>query len=146
MYRNGRPEDQVFDGAELLCRRYVQEHLINGQFSPAGFSFKTSGPSVNRQKYSDPEDVLFLPDGTFCDECGVLEFAVWNIPARIQGGQSAYVFSPRHVPEDLNYAHSEIWCDSEEPTGGCVEPTRAVKKKLRAILGQHAFPRIAACK
>jgi hypothetical protein len=144
MYRNGRPEDQVFDGAELLYRRYLQEHLIDGKFSSVGFSFEGTGPSVNRQKYSDPEDVLFLPDGTFCDEYGVLEFAVWQVPARIEGERSVYVFSPKHVPEDLNYAHSEVWCDTEEHTGRCVRPTKAVRKKLRAILGQRAFPRIPA--
>jgi hypothetical protein len=143
--RSGRPEDQAFGPDELLYRRYLQEHWVNGQFTGLGFRFPRQ--SVNRQRYSEPEDVLFLEDGTFDDEWGVLEFAVRDIPPRLpEQGFPGFVFFPKHVPLEMNFAHSELWCDHEQRTGGYVEPGTTVKKFLRAKLSQRVFPRIPARK
>jgi hypothetical protein len=145
MYQRGRVEDPEFDPGELLYRRYLKEHWIDGIFSNTGFSFPKQ--SVNRQKYSEPEDVLFLPDGTFDDERGVLEFAVRDIPLILpEGGGPAFVFFPKHVPEEVNFAHSEVWCDRAAKTGEYVEPNRTVKKLLRTKLSQRVFIRIPARK
>jgi hypothetical protein len=145
MYRRNRPEDRVFGPDELLFRRYLQSHWIDGSFSPLGFRFaENSGQSVNRQKYSEPEDVLFL-NGTFDDEWGVLEFAVRDIPQKLSEDPApAFVFFPKHVPEELNFAHSEVWVwsDREEGTGGYAAPSKAVRKLLRAKLSQRVTIRI----
>jgi hypothetical protein len=131
MYRRGRTEDTVFGPDELLYRRYLKEHWIDGSFSNLGFKFPDdSGQSVNRQKYSEPEDVLFL-NGTFDDEMGVLEFAVRDIPQRLSVDRGpGFVFFPKHVPEELNFAHSEVWCDREERTYEYVTPCRRPFKNV----------------
>jgi hypothetical protein len=148
MRRSGRPEDQDFGPDELLYRRYLQSHWVAGHFSDLGFRFsRESGQSVNRQRYSEPEDVLFLEGGAFDDDWGVLEFAVRDIPPRLpEQGFPAYIFFPKHVPLELNFAHSEVWCDLERRTGNYVEPPKTVKKLLRAKLSQRVFPRIVARK
>jgi hypothetical protein len=148
MHRRGRAEDPVFGPDELLYRRYLQAHWIGGCFSPLGFKFSdNSGQSVNRQKYSEPEDVQFLEDSTFDNDWGVLEFAVRDIPAKLpEDGTPAFAFFPRHVPEELNFAHSAVWCDREERTDGYVAPSPTVKKLLRARLSQRVTIRIEARK
>jgi hypothetical protein len=148
MYRHGRAEDPDFSPNELLYRRYVQQHWIDGRFAPEGFRFsENSGQSVNRQKYSEPDDVLFLNDGTYDDDLGILEFAVRDIPVRLPENDSpAFVFFPKHVPEELNFGHSEVWCDKEERTGRYVEPNKVVKKLLRTKISQRVFIRIPARK
>ena len=89
--------------------------------------------------------MLFLNDGTFADEMGVLEFAVSGIPKELPvNGPAKYLFFPKHVPEDLNFAHSELWCDSVQVTGGYVRPGKIIRKELRAILSQHVSPKIEA--
>lgn len=78
---------------------------------------------------------------------GVYDFPVEALPTEstcpITG--RAYTFFPKHEPLDNNYAHTEIWCDdlprtSSPPT----EPTKAVKKELRAIISQSITIRIEA--
>ncbi len=144
MYQRGRVEDLQFDPGELLYRRYKREHWIDGTFSNTGFRFPRQ--SVNRQKYSEPEDVLFLPDGTFDAEMGVLEFAVRDIPSTLQHEGPTFVFFPKHAPLPENFSHSELWCDRAERTGEYVEPNTTVKKLLRAKLSQHVAIRIPARK
>jgi hypothetical protein len=141
MLRNGRAEDQVFDQHELLYRRYMSDHLHDNKIIDASFGFP--GTSVNRSKYSQPEDAL-LSDGGQFDGCGVLEFAVKSIPALLVDGVGVrFVCFPRHVPLDDNYSHSEIWCEREERRGVPANPSSATKKKFRAMLSQHVRVRIA---
>ena len=146
MHRRDRAEDPAFGSDELLYRRYLQAHWIGGCFSPLGFSFSEhSGQSVNRQKYSEPEDVQFFENGTFDNDWGVLEFAVRDIPPILpEDGAASFVFFPKHIPEELNFAHSEVWCDREERTGGYVRPSKTVRKLLRAKLSQRVLVRIEA--
>lgn len=144
MLRNGRPEDLIFRPEELLYRRYLNDHWIEGLFSPAGFKFPKQ--SVNRQKYSEPEDVLFSEDGSL-DGYGVLEFATRDIPPRLlETGTPVFVFFMKHVPQEENYAHSEIWCETEQTTGQYVNPSPAIKKRFRTKLSQHVTVRIPAQK
>jgi hypothetical protein len=143
MYQRGRPEDQEFGLVELLYRRYLRDHWIEGHFSDLGFRFPRQ--SLNRQKYSEPEDVLLSDEGTYHVGYGVLEFFVSDIPTRLQApGTHVFVFFPKHVPKALNYAHSELWCDTEQQTGSYVEPSSIIKKLLRAKLSQHVSIRIIA--
>jgi hypothetical protein len=142
MFRNGRAEDQVFGKDENLYRRYIKEHWVNNTFVGAGFQFPR--PSVNRQRYSEPEDVIYSDEGEF-DGCGVLEFSVEHIPQRlVDGAGKAYVFFPWHTPDEDNYAHSEIWCESESERGQQADPNSTTKKKFRTMLSQHAKVKIEA--
>jgi len=141
MKMDGRPQDNHFELTEKLFRRYAQVHYINGQFSNAGFQFPRQ--SVNRQKYSQAEDVLFDERGTYRD-WGVLSFRVDDLPSRFPTEEPRYTFSPRHQPVEDNYAHSEVWCDRLPTTGQYVEPSPQVKKLFRAVLSQRITIEIVA--
>ena len=103
MRRNGRPEDQSFEASEKLFRRYTRSYYFNGQFSNTGFSF-SSPQSVNREKYSQPEDVLFSETNEFANE-GVLSFKVEDLPAAFPTHDPRYTFQPKHIPLEIDYAH-----------------------------------------
>jgi hypothetical protein len=142
MRRNGRPEDQEFAPTEKLFRRYTREHYINGQFSNVGFAF-TSPQSLNRQKYSEPVDVLFSETGEFAS-WGVLSFKAGDLPTSFPADNPRFTFFAKHVPREDNYAHSEVWCDSLPATGKYVMPNKQVKKLFRASLSQRIVIEIAA--
>jgi len=140
--RNGRPEDQDFLPAERLFRRYRREDYLDNQFSGLGFAFPKQ--SVNREKYSDPTDVLFSGTDEF-DGWGVLYFTVQDLPPRFPVDAATYSFYPKHVPEEEMYPHSEVWCDSLPPTGNYVEPTsKSIRKLFRAFISQRVRVEIEA--
>jgi hypothetical protein len=141
---NGRAADPVFEGAEKLFRRYLREHLVNGQFSNAGFRLSRPN-SVNREKYSLVEDVLLSLDDRHVGS-GVWSLRVEDLPAEFPPEKPQISVFPQHLPVDENYAHSEIWCDRIERTGQHVEPNNETKKLLRAILSQRVHIEIAATK
>ena len=140
--RNGRPEDQKFLAEERLFRRYRREDYIDNQFSGLGFAFPKQ--SVNRAKYSNPEDVLFSTASEF-EGWGVLYFRVQDLPLRFPTDTARYTFYPKHVPEDEMYPHSEVWCDSLPQTGAYVEPaSKSVRKLFRAFMSQRVKVEIEA--
>lgn len=142
MLRNGRPEDQVFAPEEILFRRYIKDHWVENLIVPAHFSFPR--PSVNRQKYSEPEDAISAADGSL-DGYGVLEFEVRGIPAQLADGQGTmYRFFASHVPNEENFSHSEIWCSIGNQNQNQAVPSSSVKKKFRTMLSQHVRVRIEA--
>lgn len=142
MFRNGRAEDQNFGKDELLYRRFLSEHLVNGKVLDACFRFPR--PSVNRSKYSEPEDALFSEDGSL-DRFGVLEFRVDIVSVRLTDDSgTAFVFFPCHVPLDRNFSHSEIWCEHEQTRGQQVTPSLTAKKKIRAMICQHVKVKVEA--
>ena len=142
MLRNGREPDQAFEQEEMLFRRYIKEHWENNRIVDAHFSFPR--PSVNREKYSSPEDVLYSENGRY-NGWGVLEFAVSHLPSPIaDGAGTAYVFFPFHAPEEQNYAHTEIPCERQDHPGSDANPSSTVKKTFRAKLSQQARVRIEA--
>jgi hypothetical protein len=134
MKRNGRPEDPVFGGSEKLFRRYKSEHIVNGSFTGVGLSFKNA-PSLNRENYSEPKDVLFSETDEFAN-WGVVSFRVQEIPSPLPPDNPRYNVSPKHIPLEDNYAHTEVHCEGI-PAAGYVEPTPAIRKFLRATLGQR---------
>lgn len=142
MKRNERAEDQDFRATEKLFRRYTREHYINGQFSNTGFAF-TSPQSVNRQKYSEPTDVLFSETDEFA-EWGVLSFKCEDLPESFPPDDPQYTFFAKHVPMEDNYAHSEVWCDGRPATGEYVRPSKQLRKLFRAALSQRIVIEIAA--
>jgi hypothetical protein len=135
MKRNGRPVDPIFNGSEKLFRRFRSEHIASGTFTGVGLSFKDDAPSVNRQKYSFPDDVLFTEGGEYAN-WGVISLRVRDIPSELPDGSPRYRIGPRHDPLEDNYAHSGIHCEGI-PAQGYVEPSPAVRKILRATLGQR---------
>ena len=142
MKRNGRAEDALFEPAEKLFRRYKCEHFIAGKFSNMGLSF-SNPPSVNRQKYSEPSDVVFSETNEFA-EWGVLSFEVQHLPTPVPQDHPEYSLFPRHMPLEDNYAHSEVHCDCVPPSGTYVEPRPAIRKLLRTTLSQRITVEIEA--
>jgi len=140
--RNGRPEDQEFLPEERLFRRYRREDYLGNQFSGLGFAFPKQ--SVNRGKYSNPEDVLFSNTDEF-EGWGVLYFRAQDLPLRFPPDVAQYTFYPRHVPDDEMYPHSEVWCDRLPQTGAYVEPaSKSVRKLFRAFMSQRVRVEIEA--
>lgn len=142
MHRNGRPDDQTFNKAEKLFRRYTRAHYINGQFSNTGLSFD-SPPSVNREKYSEPQDVIFSEAEEFAN-WGVLSFRVSDLPNEFPVEKPQYRFFPKHVPMEDNFSHSEVWCDLLPAKGTYVKPSKQLRKLFRAVLSQRCVVEIIA--
>jgi hypothetical protein len=141
MKRNGRPEDPVFEPTEKLFRRYKRQHVVGGAFSGVGLSFKDA-PSLNREKYSQPQDVLFSETDEFAN-WGVLSFQVQHIPPSFPPEHPQYTLFPKHTPLEDNYSHTELYCVGT-PSAGYIEPGPAVRKLLRAALSQKITVEIEA--
>ena len=108
VYRNERDPDQNFAGDEFLFRRFPKSSLVNGWPTPLTIFpiEQESGISVNRSRYSLPQDVL-EPDccnGNHRTGMIVLEFAVSDLPDRIAADGREYAFVPKHVPHKCCYA------------------------------------------
>jgi len=119
MKRRGRAEDPVFEPVERLFRRYKREHIVGGAFSGVGLSFKDA-PSLNREKYSKPQDALFSEADEFVD-WGVVSFQVQQIPPSVPPERPLYNLFPKHAPLEDNYSHTEVHC-VRIPSSGYVEP------------------------
>ena len=121
-----------FEPGEHLYRRYDPLHHRRGdRLLPA--ALQSFPLSVNRGRFSQPEDVLF-PDNF---GWGIASFKVMDVPewlAPESGEPDRYDFRVTHAPEEDNYAHSEV-CSFKN---GCfdldVNPPRAVRKRFRLIL------------
>jgi hypothetical protein len=143
MMANGRPADQDFAAEERLFRRYKAEHYIAGQFTGLGLRL-SNAPSVNRERYSVPEDVIFSETDEFA-EWGVLSWRVQDVLLALPEAAPQYAFRAVHVPLENNYAHSELVCSSaQEPNGAHVEPNSGTKKLFRTLMGQRAIVVIQA--
>src|SRR5437762_13892153 len=63
LLRRGRPVVPQFSPREKLYRRFQKKDLINGEIAPSALMFPSTGEqtgqSVNRSKFSRPEDVLW---------------------------------------------------------------------------------------
>jgi hypothetical protein len=142
MSRNGRGIDPVFGPTEKLFRRYKQDHFVGGQFSNMGFSFKNP-PSVNRAKYSKAPDVVFSEADEWA-KWGVLSFQVQHLPVSSPPDRPEYSFLLAHIPQEINYSHSEVNCDRIPASGTYVEPRQAVRKLVRTALSQRITVEIEA--
>jgi len=143
MMRKGRAEDQQFSPNELLYRRYVQDDFDGESLKPIRFSIP---PSLNWERYSLPEDVIFSEMGEF-DQHGVLECNVEGLSVSVvDDHQMDYVFVPIHRPEENNYSHSEIWADCTQTGERTDRPSRVARKKYRTMVSQRFKVRIASKK
>lgn len=121
--------DPEFEDSERLFRRIHPEHFMEGVLADAFLPFPSF--SVNREKYSQPEDVI-RDHPTF----GIAAFAVGDIPPELEGepGQ-AFRFGVEHAPLPDNYAHSEV---HSYQNGAKAKPSRIVRKRFRDLLRQRA--------
>jgi hypothetical protein len=142
MRRNGRPVDQHFQLAEKLFRRFAADHLIGGKLSNMGLSFDTP-PSVNREKFSESQDVLFSETNEFAN-WGVWSIKVGDLPSAFPETEPAFRFYPQHTPMEDNYGHSEIWSDQIPPTGSYAKPSKSIRKLFRTFLCQKIVVEVAA--
>jgi hypothetical protein len=141
MQRNGRPADPVFALTEKLFRRYKRQHIVGATFSGVGLSFKDA-PSLNREKFSRPQDVLFSEADEFAN-WGVLSFQVQHIPLSLPPEHPLYNLFPKHTPLEDNYSHTELYCVGTR-SADYVEPAPAVRKLLRAAISQRITVEIEA--
>lgn len=108
MYRKGRNSDPDFDQKEKLYHRFKQlQKASNGKFYPASIRFPDF--SVNRERYSEPEDVLHPNYKGW----GIVSFKVEELPEPIKiregdKNETTYTFGPVHDPLEENFAHSEV--------------------------------------
>lgn len=91
--------------------------------------------SVNRQKYSEPEDVL-VPDWP---DWGIAAFRVADIPLSLESASgSRFDFRVEHVPLEENYAHSEIRTYKNGLYVENPDPPQTIKKKFRQMLSDRS--------
>ena len=124
LLRRGRPADPAFAPDERLFRRLSPRAFEQGLICDAAIPFPAF--SVNREKYSEAEDVRQgHPDH------GIFAFEVRAIPDQVEG--SPYHFGVEHVPEEDNYSHSEVRTYLEgQPSER--EPPKSVRKLFRQRL------------
>jgi hypothetical protein len=108
---SGREADQVFEPGELLYIRFAD---VDGDGRPAGADIRCPDLSVNREKYSNAEDVLAAEYPKFKD-FGYGSFRVDQIPKVILDGLKVEIaqrveHDPTQPPRtpDENYSHCEI--------------------------------------
>lgn len=141
MLKRGRGVDNRFRFWHQLYRRCKSEDLIGDRLSPA--SIRYDNQSVNWSKYSKPWDVVFdYP------RHGIVHFLVGDLPTELPkhnpsaGKAKLHSFFPAHVPEEENYAHSEIWTykhESNEQKIRIEKPklSETVKKEFRQIMSDR---------
>ena len=150
VHQDGRAPVLSFDNEELLYRRYLSVHFVEGQLLPQTFRFPKQ--SFNRSKFSNPEDVLHIGccDGNplfpSVESWGVLQCRVSAIPTPIDSSNGeGFHFFPKHVPKPTCYAHSELWCRRESSSSGDYDsPPASVREKFRIKLARVLSSRIPA--
>jgi len=107
LLRNGRAPDQAFRWHHLLYQRCTNEDVCDTQILSARIKYDAA--SSNWSKYAKPWDVIFDHPNH-----GIIQHAVVNLPQElpknvpVKTKPKLHSFRPVHVPEDLNYSHTEI--------------------------------------
>jgi hypothetical protein len=133
--RNNRDPDPNFELAERLYRRCKKDQVSDdGKLLPAAIGYKNW--SVNREKYSEPEEVLIRDWLSW----GIAFFRVEHLPANMKSTEGANVFDFRaiHAPLDDNYAHTEIVTYKNGLLAMNPDPPLEVKKKYRQIISDRS--------
>ncbi len=122
---SGQVPDPEFEASERLFRRIHPDHFVSGILTDAFLPFPSF--SVNREKYSRPDDILREHP-----QFGIAAFAVGDIPQKLDAepGQ-VFEFGVEHVPLPDNYAHSEV---HSYLAGTKAKPPRIVRKRFRDLL------------
>lgn len=99
---------------------------------PTGIKFPDW--SVNRSKYSEPDDVL-IP--SYLD-WGIAEFQVESVPKKMESpGNVVFEFKVEHDPVDDNYSHSEVRTYKEGTHHKNIDVNKTVKKQFRQMLSDR---------
>lgn len=102
LLRRNRDVDPHFSPDERLFRRIAPRDAPDGNLNES--LLPSPDFSVNRSKYSEPDDVL-LGWPAF----GIFSFRVDDIPIEVVAADGRrFRFGAEHAPEDLNYSHSEV--------------------------------------
>lgn len=112
-----RINPQYFLGAQANLDQITINHVRFPSFS------------VNRGKYSAPEDVIKPKP-----EWGIASFLVRHVPQKLSNDLSCDL-KIAHCPEEGNYAHSEVRAYKDGVPG--YKPNRAARLEFRAILRNH---------
>ena len=132
--RRGRAADPEFTPTEQLYRRCTVNEADNNRLFPSEIKFCPDW-SVNREKYSQPQDVLYPG----YDELGVAAFQVGDIPAgMLSGGNTDFRWDAQHQPLEDNYAHSELWTYKNGEHHTKSDMPSGVKKYFRTTLSERA--------
>jgi hypothetical protein len=143
MYRKSRPIDPEFLPPELLYYRMGVPGTVGSR--PDGVDIRLPEDSVNRGKYSEPNDVLF--PNYF--HLGVAQFPVSGIPAPRSftdqlGTTREFHLKVEHDPWEDNYSHSEVRAFRE---GTRVTHTSkipvTVKAEFRQLIAEAMVIRVA---
>ena len=122
MLQLDRPAVQDFDPGELLYMRFPAGAFEDDRLNPDAIKMDQS---VNRQRFSDPADVIFDENGRY-DAFGVTFFKVEDIPKSVTGdGGTFRSFFAHHCPEQDNYSHAEV------RHNGPNQPSKSVRKRFR---------------
>lgn len=144
---NGRFADPTFEPTELLYIRFEKhenDRVLHSQLGYPG----TDGMSLNRGRYSEPEDVLWPNWATL----GVAEVAVARLPStELSGSDEEFGLEPRHTPwtePPENYAHTSYVTYRARDSAKLPLPKKKVpnrvKTQVRAALSErltiHKWP------
>lgn len=129
MLQGSRIPDPTFDASEALYLRCLRDYVHGDRLLAAGIAFpRIPRTSLNRGKYSEPEDVL-LP--IYLD-FGVLEIGIHQVPhAATKGDGSEVRIRVDHEPEPLNYSHSCLNVYDETSEVPRDDVSKTIKKKIR---------------
>lgn len=132
MLRRDRPVDDNFDLEEELYYRCQARHVDGQRLLPEAIRFPNF--SVNRSKYSEPEDVL-IPS---YQDWGIATFRVRDLPEpESTDEKTEYEWRVVHDPLEDNYAHSEIRTFKNGVYSETLKVSTTIKKKFRQILSER---------
>jgi hypothetical protein len=130
MMRNGRPINNNFEPQERLFFRLPPDIDIGPDDKPDASCIKYPDMSVNREKESEPDDVIFGFSGW-----GVAAFMVADVPPPLKSeGGPEFTYKVEHVPLENNYAHSEVRTYKDGVHSRKVKMPETVKKRYRTLL------------
>lgn len=139
---NGRKRDDEFEQNEVLYLRFKKTHFDSSSRFPI-LAVRFPDCSVNRSKYSEPEDVL-LPNWL---DYGIAQVMASDIPTSIPEDETV-TFTVKHDPvgpgHDYfatqgfeNYAHAEIRAYRDNIHLKSKEAVKSlVRKKFRTAVGE----------
>lgn len=131
MYRQGRPAHPFNDPDEPLYRRCKQQDVVAGHLTALSISFRNWSVNRGGPGFGEPEDVLF--PNHFSQ--GIATFRVKNILPRMKlEAGPVFEFRAAHVPDEDNYAHSEIQTYKGGELAHKPEPPQLIKKRFRQMI------------
>ncbi len=147
MWRQGREIDPEFEPTEPLFSRCAKKDIVEGDENStdvlSSIAVRFPDFSVNRGKYSEPEDVLIPSVGQPPDiyaQMGIVKFTVGTARWGHQPNASPIKYEMRveHNPDEDNYSHSEVKTYKDGNYDSGVKINTTIKKEYRARLARGA--------